>query len=639
MGTLFENSQEPRAFLSYSHADDRDQYISDLRKALEIEVQIQTGQRFTIFQDADIQAGQDFEQVIQLSIEDVLLFIPVISPSYFNSDYCRSELKAFLKRESSLGRRDLVIPIYYVDYDIFNNDELLRKDEYALEAAVKRHHYSDWRTLRAKPLSDAAFRPTVIHLANSIKEAVKRSPPPSARAQEDIDPSVDEIRTVLDEIRTRVQATRFRRRFRSGITLRVLTAARDEIQRLTSSAGSYKQDLSLEENFIVRAGPIFEEASQVYAISIDQYSEFWVAEDQRTRAQEYTARQPENAVRLFVFSSMEIAQKYRYVLAAHYARYGKQGAVLLTSMTSYRHFLASIDLGKLPELSHKDFAILIFRDRKIAAESSTGDDREYFEATLSQSQLVCEQLTNLESYHLAFIERFEDLRDNLPEGQTKHGVLKWQEEFKFDNALWSAGLSKAFGIANEADSINRKPVYHIVFLAASASTEAVVRHVEENVRLSLEQIVGKTTGERLVDEFWFGQRNQILEGLEVDDGKYGGRIKTSSFLAKDFPFCLVLRLRSIDDLKEYYEHPVHSEVRRELLCFSDPRLIELYNLLENPEKLTAEERKVLYGAIETTASTILLRADFSLESPFKGILEIAPVDFHLPRSISKSARA
>lgn len=637
MGTTFNfpMSEGPKAFMSYSHADDHDGYLSDLRKALEIEVQMQLGQRFAIFQDVDIEAGQDFQDAIERSLGDVLLFVPVLSPSYFHSPYCRRELDSFLKREAALARRDLIVPIYYVDFDTFNNDDLLRDQEFRLEANVKRHQYFDWRELREKPFPVGApeFRPSVIKLAAAIKDAVRRSPKAIQRPQEELDTSVSEIRIILDEIRTRVQATRFRRRFRTGITLRVLTAARDEIQHLTGGAGTYKQDLSLEENFIVRAGPIFEEASQVYAISIDQYSEFWVAEDQRSRAQEYTSRQPENTVRLFVFSSIENAQRYRYVLAGHYARYGKSGSVLITSNSSYKHFLGNIDIDKVPELLHKDFAIIIFKDSRAGA----GEDLEYFEATLSKNKLVCEQLNALEGYHQAFISAFEDLRNDLPEGQTKLGVLKWQEQFKFDDALWSSALSKTFGIQTDNDGLRRRPVYHIVFLAATEPSSAVIKHVQERVRLSLDQLMSKSSGEKLIDDFWFGHRHEALEKLQVVDGKSGGSLRTSSLLAKDYPFCLVLKFKSVDDLKEYYEHPVHSEVRRDLLCFCEPKLLEMFELL-NAEKLSEHEHKIVYEAIEAAATSVLIRADFGLETPVPGVLEIAPVEFQLPRA-AKAARA
>ena len=425
-----------------------------------------------------------------------------------------------------------------------------------------------------------------------------------------------------------MQSTRFKRRFRTGIILQVLTAARDQIQRLTGSAEAYFQDLSIEENFIVRAGPLFEEASQIYAVSIDRFSEFWIAEDQRTRAEEYTSHQPKNTIRLFVFSSVETAQKYRYVLAAHHARYGKDGAVLLTSTASHKSFLASIDVGSVPELLQKDFAILRFTDRPNDSSIGPGD-HEYYEATLSHTKLVCKQLRSIRGSYQAFMDSFEELRDT-PDGQGKLGIVKWQTDFKFDDSKWTAALSKVFGISSEVDGPNIRPVYHIVFLGATNSPMALVRHVEDNVRLRLEGLVGKKSGDKLIDDFWFGSRNEVVDKLQVADGKYGGQLLTTNVLAKDFPFCLVLRFRNMDDLREYYEDPVHSQVRRDLLSFCNPKLGEMYKLLDPPQRLDARETKLIYDAIETAASSIMIRADFGLECPSRGLLNIQPVDFNLP---------
>jgi hypothetical protein len=303
--------------------------------------------------------------------------------------------------------------------------------------------------------------------------------------------------------------------------LRLLREARNEIQCLTDRSDTYKQDLSLEESFIVRASPLFEEASQVYAISIDQFSEFWVSEDQRSRAQEYTSHQPENSIRLFVFSSIENAQRYRYILGSHYARYGKRGAVLLTSRASYRQFLASIDVEKVPELLERDFAILAFKDQSLPSKGYADDEYEYFEATLSRTKLVCEQLPRLQDYHRSFISTFEELR-NLADGQSQAGIRKWQEEFKFDDSQGRSALSATFGIAAEADGLSQRPVYHILFLAATSPAPATVAHVEENVRDELERLLHRKTGERLVEDLWFGHRNEVLRNIEVVDGEYGG---------------------------------------------------------------------------------------------------------------------
>jgi len=71
--------------------------------------------------------------------------------------------------------------------------------------------------------------------------------------------------------------------FRFEVIERVIDATLQEVTNLTTDP--YHQNLSLENNFIIRAGGIFSQASRVYAISIDELSTFWVSDEQRQRAQ------------------------------------------------------------------------------------------------------------------------------------------------------------------------------------------------------------------------------------------------------------------------------------------------------------------------------------------------------------------
>ena len=81
----------------------------------------QTGQEFTIFQDRDIQWGQNWKRRIEKSLdEEVTFLIPIITPSFFKSKACRDELGRFLERERRLNRDDLILPVYYVDTPLIN---------------------------------------------------------------------------------------------------------------------------------------------------------------------------------------------------------------------------------------------------------------------------------------------------------------------------------------------------------------------------------------------------------------------------------------------------------------------------------------------------------------------------------------
>ncbi len=112
---------KPQAFLSYAHFNndhDRGQ-IAEIRKSLSAEVQAQTGAPFPIFLDEDIGIGEKWWQRIKESLDAADFLIPVVTPSYFTSDFCLDELEYFLAREKKLNRKDLILPIHYIDCSSF----------------------------------------------------------------------------------------------------------------------------------------------------------------------------------------------------------------------------------------------------------------------------------------------------------------------------------------------------------------------------------------------------------------------------------------------------------------------------------------------------------------------------------------
>ena len=104
------------AFLSYSHSDDEHEggRITQLRERLSQEVKFQTAEEFPIFQDRNnIKWGENWEKRIHGALGAVTFLIPILTPSFFKSDYCREEVEKFLDREKQLDRNDLILPIYY----------------------------------------------------------------------------------------------------------------------------------------------------------------------------------------------------------------------------------------------------------------------------------------------------------------------------------------------------------------------------------------------------------------------------------------------------------------------------------------------------------------------------------------------
>src|SRR5215213_6627414 len=185
---------KPAALMSYVHSDDRYEQLSTLRDRLSVEVQMQIGIEFPIFQDKkDIHWGQNWEERIKNALtEEITFLIPIITPSFFNSQPCRDELERFLEVEKKLTRNDLILPIYFVDTRLLNEVRLRTTDP--LAEIIASRQFADWRELRFEPFTNPLVGKRLEHLASQIRDALPviqttrkistEKPPPAATTSE-----------------------------------------------------------------------------------------------------------------------------------------------------------------------------------------------------------------------------------------------------------------------------------------------------------------------------------------------------------------------------------------------------------------------------------------------------------------------
>lgn len=189
-------AQEQIAFLSYTRRDDEHERgrITEIRKQLQSEVEVQTGRPFQIFQDQEnISVGQPWRTQIQLSIDNTSLLIAVVTPSFLLSSACRDEVSRFIRREQELGRDDLIIPVVYIPTPALTNadDEVAR--------VLRERQFADWTELRFEELSSSLVRRKISELATGIVAALQRdleTPSDSAKksiAKDDEQPGFIEI--------------------------------------------------------------------------------------------------------------------------------------------------------------------------------------------------------------------------------------------------------------------------------------------------------------------------------------------------------------------------------------------------------------------------------------------------------------
>jgi TIR domain len=162
-------SKPPDAFLSYTRFDDRRERgkISQFRQELEDEVRAVTGEAFKIFQDSDdIDVGERWSDKLDQILDMARFFIPILTPSYFNSPACRDELAKFLEAEERAGRRDLILPIYYIQCAVLENQELRKTDN--LATIIYQRQRWDWRDLRHSDFRPRKVRLQLQRLAEAI---------------------------------------------------------------------------------------------------------------------------------------------------------------------------------------------------------------------------------------------------------------------------------------------------------------------------------------------------------------------------------------------------------------------------------------------------------------------------------------
>jgi len=196
--------RRPMAFISYAHIDDKltRRYLTEFCECLSGEVCLHLGEEFPIFMDRkDIKWGDSWKKKIEDSIDGTTFLIPIITPGFFKSQYCRDELTRFLERESELKRDDLILPIYLIDTPLL--DDEIRRNLDELARTIASRQYADWRGLRFENLDSGAVRRALSELAAHICNAMDSIPPSS----KDYEPKVETPAPVYHETRPYTDAS------------------------------------------------------------------------------------------------------------------------------------------------------------------------------------------------------------------------------------------------------------------------------------------------------------------------------------------------------------------------------------------------------------------------------------------------
>jgi hypothetical protein len=148
--------------------------LSGLRRLVRAELQARFGSEVVqIFQDvAAIPHGISWEEAIRNAISCSNFFIPIVSPRFFQSEWCWKELRLFLEASdaNSLGHR-LIFPIKLIDTD---GVEALDKDG---ENFLQTIQYFDFSSFRHRSFESPEVRQAIATFASDIFDALRHPSP------------------------------------------------------------------------------------------------------------------------------------------------------------------------------------------------------------------------------------------------------------------------------------------------------------------------------------------------------------------------------------------------------------------------------------------------------------------------------
>jgi len=192
-----------KGFWSYVHADDLadSERISRLANDIKDQYQMLTGDTISLFLDKDaIKWGDLWRDEIGSNLASTAFLIPVLTPRYFMSPECRSELQYVARKATDLGLKNIILPLLYVDVPALY-EETPADDLIALVCTFQRE---DWRDMRFLDVTSEGYRRGVFQLATRLVEANKQTEKPSSvieiRSDEIPKNDVDDSPGIIDKL-------------------------------------------------------------------------------------------------------------------------------------------------------------------------------------------------------------------------------------------------------------------------------------------------------------------------------------------------------------------------------------------------------------------------------------------------------
>jgi hypothetical protein len=170
-------------FISYSHHDNETHgsWIHEFQKRLTDDYRSRTGQRLKVFFDADgLRTGSVLSDHLKVALENSALFVPVLSPAYLASTWCRREFlhyKGFAGEDIIVEGTSRILPVRLMDWDGFEGEPGEGREEAAVISGflkTKEILYADFYQYPLPiPVLEEDFRKKVAVLSADVFKALR----------------------------------------------------------------------------------------------------------------------------------------------------------------------------------------------------------------------------------------------------------------------------------------------------------------------------------------------------------------------------------------------------------------------------------------------------------------------------------
>jgi hypothetical protein len=169
---ITSNQLPIRCFLSYAKADDEEyEFVLPLAKTLEHLCFSDSGRRLEVFVDREaIGWGENWRDKIADSLNNAMIFIPIISLQYFDRPACRTELQAFHAAAKQLGITELLLPLV-----VFGRRHITSESNDALVRTVEELQHLDIEDAVLSGPHSREWRTTMLDVARKLISAVEHA--------------------------------------------------------------------------------------------------------------------------------------------------------------------------------------------------------------------------------------------------------------------------------------------------------------------------------------------------------------------------------------------------------------------------------------------------------------------------------